>query len=261
MGPVETLRYGLPKDSSDWNEVTFVSEKQVIEELATGTLTEKGLGTKFIANLTRLMSRAFGKKKALATTPKRKLSGVKDELRSLGAPGEELEGEFEGFIPEGKFISAYNHVRSHVRGFAERLNNLWKNSTDLVSRSFIPRKSPMIFRWHSNNAWNPREWITKRLNLRQKTNFWNDDDLLTKVYEVAGSHIESRRHGNPAAKHLQGEINYLFDEKVSGEKESHILAWNLKITPHGVYHPCSLRRRCHQSSTLFIIFQMIWAVF
>ena len=38
MGPVGTLKYGLPKDSSDWNEVIFVSEKHVIEELATGTL-------------------------------------------------------------------------------------------------------------------------------------------------------------------------------------------------------------------------------
>ena len=34
MGPVETLRDGLPKDSSDWNDVMFVSEKQVIEQLA-----------------------------------------------------------------------------------------------------------------------------------------------------------------------------------------------------------------------------------
>ena len=38
MGPVETLKYGLPEDSSDWNDVIFVSEKQVIEELATSTL-------------------------------------------------------------------------------------------------------------------------------------------------------------------------------------------------------------------------------
>ena len=102
-GPVETLRYGLPKDSSDWSEVIFVSEKQVIEELATSTLTERGLGTK------------------------------------------------------GKFISACNHVRSHVKGFAERLNNLWKNIADPVSQCFIPRKPPIIFRWPSNNAWNPND--------------------------------------------------------------------------------------------------------
>ena len=76
MGPVETLKYGLPEDSSDWNDVIFVSEKQVIEELATSTLT-RGIGTKFIANFTRLMRSAFGKKKAVALTPERKPSGVK----------------------------------------------------------------------------------------------------------------------------------------------------------------------------------------
>ena len=176
------------------------------------------------------MSRAFGKKKALVTTPKRK--GVKEEIRSPGAPGEELEAEFEGYVPEGKFISACNHVRSHVKGFAERLNNLWKNSSDLVHRCFIPRKSPMSFRWHSNSAWNPRELITKRLIMRQKTNFWKDEDLLKKVHKIAESHIESRRHGTTAAKHLQGEINYLFDDKVRSEKESHILAWMVLLHMH-----------------------------
>ena len=64
MGPVETLRFGLPKDSSDWNKVIFVSEKQVIEKLATGTLTDKGIGTKFIANFTQLMSRCLWKEES-----------------------------------------------------------------------------------------------------------------------------------------------------------------------------------------------------
>ena len=207
------------------DEVTFVSEKQVIEELSTKTLTQQGLGTKLIANFTRLMSRAFGKNKAMVTTPERKPSGVKDEVRSPGAPGEEFEGDFEGFVPEGKFISVSSHVRSYVQAFAERLNNLWKNSSDLVHRCFIPRKSPMIFRWPAKNPWNPREWISKRFNLRKKTDFWNDDKLLKKVREIAESHIHSRRQGTTPAKHLQGEITYLFDEKVRGEKESHILAW------------------------------------
>ena len=86
-GPVETLRFDLPKDSSDWNEVIFVSETQAIEELATQTLTEKGTGAKMLANFARLMNSAFGKKrKAQATTPKRKTSSVKEELRSPGAP-------------------------------------------------------------------------------------------------------------------------------------------------------------------------------
>ena len=76
MGPVETLKCGLSEDSSDWNDVSFVSERQVIEELTTGTLT-RGIGTKFIANFTQLMRRAFGKKKAEATTPERRPSSVK----------------------------------------------------------------------------------------------------------------------------------------------------------------------------------------
>ena len=232
MGPVETLRYGLPKDANEWSEVIFVSERQVIEELATNTLTARGFGTKLLANFTQLMGRAFGRKKAEVTTPKRKLSGVKDELRSPGAPGEELEGEYEGFVPEGKFISIYTHVRSHVQRFSDRLNNFWKNSTDLVSGCFIPRKSPMIFRWHPNSSWNPREWITKRLNMRQKTNFWSDEDLLKTVREVARSHIQSRKQGNLAAKHLQGDISYLFDEKVRSEKDSHILAWMVVLYMH-----------------------------
>ena len=65
-GPVETLRDGLPPDSSDWSEVLFVSERQVIEQLAGKTLT-KGMGTKLTANFTRLMSYAFGKKSSEAT--------------------------------------------------------------------------------------------------------------------------------------------------------------------------------------------------
>ena len=83
-GPVETLRYVLPKDSSDWNEVIFVSEKQVIEELATGTLT-RGFGTKFIANFTQLMSRAFGKKKASGDYSKEEV--IRCERMKLRSPG------------------------------------------------------------------------------------------------------------------------------------------------------------------------------
>ena len=88
---------------------------------------------------------AFGKKKAVAVTPERQPSGVKQEIRSPGAPGQEMEGEYEGFVPEGKFISAANLVRAHVRGFAERLHALWRGVTDREHRRFIPRKSPMIF--------------------------------------------------------------------------------------------------------------------
>ena len=99
IGPMETLRYGLSKDAADWNEVIFVSETQVIEELATNTLTERGIGTKSIANFTRMMRFAFGKRKASVASPKRKPTGVKAEASSPGPPAEELEGPFQGFIP------------------------------------------------------------------------------------------------------------------------------------------------------------------
>ena len=81
MGPVETLRDGLPKDSSDWNDVMFVSERQVIEQLAGKTLT-KGIGNKLMANFTRLMSCAFGKKGSEAKTPEKKPSALKREMGS-----------------------------------------------------------------------------------------------------------------------------------------------------------------------------------
>ena len=50
-------------------------KKKIIEELATNTLTEQGTGAKIMANFTRLMSLAFGKKKTSVATPKRKPSG------------------------------------------------------------------------------------------------------------------------------------------------------------------------------------------
>ena len=89
----------------------------------------------------------------------------------------------------------------------------------------------MIFSWHPNTAWNPREWITKRLNLRQKTNFWEDEDLLRKVREIVQPHIDARREGIPA-KHLQSEIHYLFDKTKRSEKEAHILAWMVLLYMH-----------------------------
>ena len=95
MGPVETLRDGLPKDSSDWNDVMFVTERQVIEQLAGKTLTKR-FGNKLMANFTRLMSYAFGKKGSEAKTPEKKPSALKREMGSPGAPGQEFDGEKVG---------------------------------------------------------------------------------------------------------------------------------------------------------------------
>ena len=90
----------------------------------------------------------------------------------------------------------------------------------------------MIFRWHPNNAWNPREWITKRLNMRQKGGYWDNDELYDKVRRIADPHIQKKRVGNTKAKDLQDEITYLFDETVRSEKESHILAWMMLLYMH-----------------------------
>ena len=178
------------------------------------------------------MSRAFGKKKPVMQTPERKPSGIKQELRSPGAPGQELEGEYEGSIPERSFISIANHVRAHVKGFAERLRALWRGVTDRVRQPFIPRKAPMIFRWHSNSAWNPREWITKRLNMRQKGGYWDNEELYDKVRSIADPHIEKKRRGATKAKDLQDEITYLLNEAVRSDKESHILGWMVLLYMH-----------------------------
>ena len=145
-GPVETLRYGIPKDSSDWNEVIFVSEKQVIETPC-HWYPHKGIWHKIDCELHSINESRLGKEEGPGDYSKEEVIRCKRWLRSPGALGEELEGQYQGFVPEGKFISACNHVRSHVKGFAERLNNLWKNISDPVSQCFIPRKSPMIFRW------------------------------------------------------------------------------------------------------------------
>ena len=93
----------------------------------------------------------------------------------------------------------------------------------------------MIFRWHPNSAWNPREWITKRLSMRQKGMFWEDEELLEKAHRIANPHIERRKRGNEVLltpKTLQDELSYLFDENVRSDRESHILCLMVLIYIH-----------------------------
>ena len=206
------------------------------------------------------------------TARERKPSGIKQEIRSPGAPGQELEGEYEGSIPERSFISTANHVRAHVKGFAERLRALWKGVADRVHQLFIPRKAPMIFRWHSNSAWNPREWITKRLNMRQKGGYWDNEELCEKVRSIADPFIERKRRGATKAKDLQDEITYLFNEAVRSDKESHILGWMVLLscycictvswrkTQNGVYHLYTLKKRCLRFLISYTICLMILAM-
>ena len=122
-GPVETLRHGL-LESSDWDEVKFVSEKQVIEQMA-GKALAPGIGSKFMANFTRIMRYALGSKDPDPKTPANKPSIVKMEMTSPAAPGQEFDGEYEGYVSEGRFVSSMNFVRSYITSFAELLKELW----------------------------------------------------------------------------------------------------------------------------------------
>ena len=85
---------------------------------------------------------------------------------------------------------------------------------------------------HKRNPWFAELVVTKRMTLRQKTDYWDNEELLNKVHKLAGPHIEKRRQDTPASKHLQGEINYLFDDNVRSEKEAHILAWTVLLHMH-----------------------------
>ena len=220
------------RDSSDWDEVKFVSEKQVIEQMAGKSLT-KGMGSKLMANFTRLMRQTLGGKKPEPKTPDKRSSAVKREMTSPGAPAQEFEGEYQGYVPEGKFVSISSFVRSYVYAFAERIKSLWQNvASDPVVQPFIPRKSPKIFRWFPNDAWNPRDWITKRLSVHQKVGYWDNEELMAKVREFADPRIQVRRWQNQKAKEFQDELSALLDDKVRSVKDSHILIWMICIYMH-----------------------------
>ena len=122
--------------------------------------------------------------------------------------------EYEGYVPEGKFVSLASYVRSYVHAFAERLRLLWEGVSDHANQPFIPRKSPMIFRWHSNAAWNPREWITKRMNMQQRNPYWEEDELMAKVKKFADPIIEKKRWQAHKAKTLQDDLSALFEQNV-----------------------------------------------
>ena len=137
MGPVETLRNGLPKDSSDWDEVTFVSEKQVIEQMAGKSLTA-GVGTKLMANFTRLMRATLGTKRSEPKTPDKKASTIKREMTSPGAPAQEFDGKYEGYVPKGKFVSISSYIRSFVYAFAERIKSLIETLYGNILHQILP---------------------------------------------------------------------------------------------------------------------------
>ena len=231
VGPVETLRHGLFRDSSDWDEVKFVSEKQVIEQMAGKSLAQ-GIGPKLMANFTRLMRYTFGAKDPEPKTPSNRPLAVKQEMTSPNAPGQEFDGEYRGYIPEGSFVSSMNFVRSYIHSFTELVRNVWSGrATNPATQPYIPSKAPMIFRCFSNEGWNPRDWITKRLSLQPKVNYWEDEGLMAKVRHVADPIIKTRRVGVGTAKDLQDVLSALFNDKTS-IRDSHILIWMICLYMH-----------------------------
>ena len=231
VGPVETLRHGLFKDSSDWDEVKFVSEKQVIEQMAGKSLVQ-GIGPKLMANFTRLMRYTLGAKTPEPKTPYNRSSTVKQEMTSPNAPGQEFDGEYGGYVPEGTFVSSMSFVRSYVHAFTELVKNVWKGKAlNPATQPYIPSKAPMIFRCFSNEGWNPRDWITKRLSIHPKVNYWENEELMAKVRSIADPLIQTRRVGVGTAKQLQDVLSGLFNDKTP-IRDSHILIWMICLYMH-----------------------------
>ena len=150
VGPVETLRHGLFKESSDWDEVKFVSEKQVIEQMAGKALAPE-IGSTLLANFTRLMRYTLGTKDPETKTPQNKTSAVKQEMTSPA--GQEFDGEYNGYVPEGRFVSSMNFVRSYITSFTELVKNVWNGrGSNPATQPYIPTKAPIIFRCFSNEG-------------------------------------------------------------------------------------------------------------
>ena len=98
--------------------------------------------------------------------------------------------------------------------------------------TFHSKKGANDFPLASKQCMESREWITKRLNMRQKGGYWDNEELYDKVRRIADPHIEKKRRGATKAKDLQDEITYLFDETVRTDKESHVLAWMVLLYMH-----------------------------
>ena len=231
VGPVETLRHGLFKDSSDWDEVKFVSEKQVIEQMAGNSLVQ-GIGPKLMAGFARPMRYTFGAKNPEPKTPHNRSSTVKQEMTSPNAPSQEFDGEYQGYVPEGTFVSRMSFVRSYINAFIELVKNVWSGKAlNPATQPYIPSKAPMIFRCFANESWNPRDWITKRLSIRPKVSYWENEELMTKVRSIADPLIETRRRGVGTAKLLQDVLSGLFNDKTP-IGDSRILIWMICLYMH-----------------------------
>ena len=68
------------------------SSQRNIEQMA-GKALAPGIGSKLMANFTRLMRYTLGAKDPEPKTPANKTSAVKQEMTSSTAPGQEFDGE------------------------------------------------------------------------------------------------------------------------------------------------------------------------
>ena len=100
-----------------------------------------------------------------------------------------------------------------------------------ATQPYIPKKAPMIFRCFSSEGWNPRDWITKRLNLTPRVNYWEDEGLMAKVHQIADPKIQNKRKGVGKAKDLQDTLTALFNDKTS-IRDSHLLIWMICLHIH-----------------------------
>ena len=79
-------------------------------------------------------------------TPANKPSAVKMGMTSPAALGQEFDGEYEGYVPEGRFVSSMNFVRSHITSFTDLLEDLWNaEGTDPTEQPYILTKAPVVF--------------------------------------------------------------------------------------------------------------------
>ena len=144
----------------------------------------------------------------------------------------EFDGDYEGYVPEGRFVSSMNFVRSYITSFTELVKDLWNGKdTNPATQPYIPTKPPMIFRCFSNEGWNPRDWITKRLSLKPRVSYWEDEALMAKVHQIADPIIQETRGGRGKAQDLQETLSALFNNKTS-LKDSHRLIWMICLHIH-----------------------------
>ena len=88
-----------------------------------------------------LMKNAFGQRTSQKepTTPQREAKRIKEETQSPAAPSQEYKDQYQGFVPEGTFISLAHSARDFVVSFRKILV-----SVKLVSAILGPEMAASI---------------------------------------------------------------------------------------------------------------------